>query len=129
MTVLVNNVWPVTIPLPFIDFSGEPRIATISSPVESTIRIRRSRFQKSYVSISVSWRLDDIEYDLFKAFFSETLNNGVSSFLIELKYPLKSDLNWWQVRFLKGYKVGAMRGPWIVSADLDLIMKIEEEVT
>jgi len=113
----------MSIPLPFVDYAGSPRNTTLVSPIdESANIIRRSRFQKSYVSVSVSWILTDAQYTAFKNYFETDLDVGTSQFKIELRFPQNSALQEWAVRFVGGFEATPIGGGnWEVQAEVDLI--------
>lgn len=123
--ITLDHSWPAAIPLPLLDYSGRPRYATISSPVENGFIARRSRFSRPNLAIGVSWVLLPAEYDAFQVFFSETLGNGISLFIIEVRYPKNSELTEWTARFRGGYQATAMEGLWNITSELELINKVE----
>ena len=124
MTITVDISWPGTIPLPFVDYSGSPRNATITSPLESPRIYYRSRFATSYATIDATWVLTATEYTAFQTFFADTLGNGTACFSLELKYPQNSVLTSWMVRFAGAYEAVQGDGPISVSAQLDLVRNL-----
>lgn len=118
--------WPDSIPLPFIDASAEPRNVVIASPPDTSGFIqRRLRFKNYPTGMSISWSgLEPEQYKAFKAFYLNTLNNGASLFLIDLRYPKSSELTQWAVRFIDRYSADYQDGLWMVSATIDLIHQI-----
>jgi hypothetical protein len=131
MSVLltIDIPWPATLPLPFVDYAGANRNATISSTFEDGPIVRRSRFNKFYVPASVTWRLTEAQYAAFQTFFGITLGNGAAAFSLELRYPKNSALSTWMVRFVGGYSCEYLEGIWSITARVDLIDKsvIEED--
>jgi hypothetical protein len=121
MTITVDIAWPETIPLPFLDFSGSPRNATISSTIESPRIEQRSRFGTSYGTLSVQWVLTAAELVLFETFYNDTLGNGTSCFSIDLRFPKNSQLTEWMVRFVDTYGVSYTDGVATVESKLDLV--------
>jgi len=114
-------VWPTTLPLPFVDYGGQPLHATLASKLSNPKIQRRSRFTASVVGVSVQWVLGLAEYEAFKAFFLDNLGNGAGLFLIELRYPYAASLIEWTARFTSGYGSNYQDGNWTVEADLDLV--------
>lgn len=126
MTATCDIPWPTTLPLPFIDYSGGPRNTTLVAPPESAGIMSRSRFQKSYYGLAVTWVLNPAEKAEFVSFYTETLHNGASAFAIELRYPKNSELTEWMVRFSgEGYDMTWADGNWSISTALDLIMPMD----
>lgn len=117
----LNVDWPLSLPLPYVDFSGQPRHATLISPLGSAKIVRRTRFVAGVVTLPVSWMLTPEQYDAFKAFFLEDLGSGAALFLMELRYPRNSALSEWTVRFVEGYESRYLDGVWEVRAELDLL--------
>lgn len=116
--------WPSALPLPHLEYSGAPRVPTISSSLDQGAIIRRSRFSKTYSQIRVRWVLTSASsYEAFSSFFADDLGNGISAFAIDLRYPRNSSLEEWMVRFLAGYEMDYEDGAWIIHAELDLIRK------
>lgn len=120
-TFQITESWPSTIPLPYVDYSGSPRNATLVSSLESGNILRRKRFQKSYTGVAVVWILADTEYALFKTFFESTIDVGAALFKMDLRFPQNSALQEWAVRFVEGYDAAHIDGNWRISANLDLI--------
>lgn len=126
MSILtIDIVWPAELPLPFVDYAGANRNATISSSFDDGPIVRRSRFDKFYVPASVSWRLTEAQYAAFQTFFADTLGNGAAAFSLELRYPKNSALSVWMVRFIGGYSCEYLEGIWSVTGRIDLIDKSE----
>lgn len=127
MTVTCDIPWPVTLPLPFVDYSGAPRNTTLVAPGESAGQMSRSRFQTSYSGLSVSWILTTpAEKAAFETFYTTTLYNGTAAFEIELRFPKNSELTAWMVRFSgDGYDMQWADGNWVITAALDLLMPME----
>lgn len=121
ISIVLDNVWPATIPLPYFEYSGRPRYSTISSPIENGFVARRSRFTRPCLAVAVSWVLLPAEIDALRVFFSETLGNGTALFSIEMRYPLNSELTEWTARFRGGFQATAMEGVWNVTSELELI--------
>jgi subtilisin family serine protease len=93
---LAHVEWPATIPLPFYQYSGRERNTTIASsnPEMSPLIDRRSRLEKAYVTLEVTWNLTDSQYEDFKEFFQAQLDEGASAFGMELRYPYNSTLTY-----------------------------------
>lgn len=113
--------FPSTIPLPFVDYSGNVRNATIRSSEDNGYMYRRSRFNTAYTDLTVSWVLSPTQYALFKTFFDTTLSNGASQFEVELRYPKNTELTEWVARFGAGHEDQYEEGMWNVSAPLELL--------
>lgn len=124
--IVVNNSWPESLPLPFVDFSGSPRDTTLTSPETDPAKIRRrSRYTKNYHSLPVKWVFTTAEYNTFKSFFKNTLRAS-SAFSIELRFPKNSALSEWIARFISdGFEATPEEGMWVVDALLDLVFKQE----
>lgn len=117
----VTTSWPSTLPLPFIDYSGAPRHATLMTNAESPRYTRRSRFERSYNTIAISFIFNQSQYDAFEAFIEDDLANGAAQFIIELRFPLNSALTEWAVRFEEGWESNYNDGVWTVTAILELV--------
>lgn len=124
MILQMDIEWPASLPLPFIDYSGNPRNATITTPSENPSIVHRQRFTRSYSDLSVVWHFDDDQLAIFTNFVSETLGNGTAQFKMELKYPLNSALTEWAVRLGGGYESTYEDGVWKVMAGLELMNPI-----
>jgi len=124
MILQVDNTWPTSLPLPKIEFSGNPRNATITSPTESAAISRRSRFDRSYSTLSVTWCFTGDQIQIFDAFFSDDLGNGTAQFKIELRFPETSSLTEWSVRFQGGYQREYDGGHYYVKSILELIERV-----
>lgn len=124
MIILLDETWPTLLPLPVIDYSGRPRNSTIFDLETGFIVSRRSRFQKSYYNLSVSWVLSEVEFAIFESFVLNNLGNGVAQFKMELRFPRNSLLTEWAVRFELGYEAEYGDGKWTVGADLELLSPI-----
>jgi hypothetical protein len=120
-TLVIDETWPATLPLPVVDFSGTPRNTTMVSPMENGNILRRSRYLKSYTSIDISLVLDPDEYAAFQTFFETTTDLGCALFKVELRYPQNTALTEWACRFLGGYEASYQEGLWSVTAAFDLI--------
>jgi len=114
-------LWPATLPLPFIDYDGQPMHATLASRLENPKIQRRRRFHASVISVAVRWVYSIGEYAEFKTYFLETLGNGGAQFLIELKYPQTSALTTWKAKFTGNYRSTNQLGQWEVEAELELM--------
>lgn len=121
MILTVTKVWPPAIPLPMVDYSGEPRNSTIASPDKDTIVLRRSRFGRSYASLAVTWTLTAAQYTAFKSFYVNDLGCGASQFMVELRYPQNSALSEWAVRIANGFEASYQDGMWVVMGVLDIV--------
>lgn len=100
----INQSWPATLPLPFIDFEGYPTPSTLTGTLREGNILRRRRFTSSYVGVQVRWHFDANQFQTFESFFSVTLHCGVSQFLLTLRYPQNTELTSWAVRFVEGYE-------------------------
>lgn len=116
--------WPSTIPLPLVDYGGEPKHSTIASTIENARIQRRNRFRSATVHVAAKWNLDLAQYDAWEAFFQDDLDNGAAQFSIELRHPKTSELATWISRFVGGYSAAYMEGRWGVEADLELIRMV-----
>ncbi len=125
ITIPTDIAWPETLPLPFLDVSGNPRHAILASPQESAAIIRRLRFSGTPASMSVRWILGLQEYIDFKDFFLAELDNGTSCFSLPLLYPKNSELTDWVVRFVGPYTAAYQDHNWEVFAQLDLVTQVE----
>jgi len=121
MILQVDNTWPTSLPLPKVEFSGRPRNATLTSPTENAAIVRRSRFTRSYTTLSVAWCFSAVQMQTFVDFFQDDLGNGTGQFKIELRYPETSILSEWTVRFEGGYQREYDEGIFHVKAGLELI--------
>ena len=124
MNLTIDNAWPSSLPLPTVQFSGEPRNATITSQDLAMALTARSRFSRSYNAIAVSWQFTTAQYDDFKNFLLNDLGNGTAMFSIELKFPKNSELTQWAVRLIEGHAAEYQDGIWKVSAALELVNPI-----
>lgn len=122
LTIPILNSWPAdTVPLPSIVYSGGPRNATITSPVEQSVIKRRSRFHKAYDTLRVTWLLDTAQLVAFQSFYNDDLRVGIACFSMELKYPKNSALDTWLVRFHAGHSTTYIDGIWKVEAELEIL--------
>lgn len=123
MIIPIEESWPESdIPLPFVDFNGIFRNATIATSDDQIVLIeKRSRLKTSYDQIYVNWVLTRSQYAAFQHFFLDDLGNGVAKFTIPLRYPKNTELRTWIVRFVAGYQPNEQDGVWTVFANLDLI--------
>lgn len=116
------NEWPASLPLPYCDFGGGPRNATIVGAVENGHLARRSRFQKAYTNLEVDWRLRNRTLvAAFETFYETTLGMGVGRFTMDLRYPKNSDLTNWVVQFAGDYRIDHGDGVHFINATLDLL--------
>jgi len=133
--LVIDLTWPdgtgseddTALPLPYVDYAGSNRNATITSTIEGGPYLRRSRFDKYYIPLLVSWRLNEAELAALRRFFETALGNGSAAFALELRYPKNTELTTWKVRFVGGYSCEFLDGLWAVSARLDLLDKDELE--
>lgn len=109
--------WPATIPLSYIDATGQPLNPILASDLASAHIERRLRYFGDYpISLSLVWQLSISEYADFKAFFSNDIDEGAAIFAMELRHPLTSDLKEWQCRFDSEYGSEFQEGVWKVTA-------------
>ncbi len=125
MTLTVNNEWPSTVPLPAVEFQGAPKIPSAASPESSFYISRRKRFENTYHPLSVNWTLDPTQLEEFESFFLDDLGNGTSQFKIELKYPKTTELKFWIVRFIGGYRKTCLDRMWRIEAVLEIVSPYE----
>lgn len=125
MTLVLEVVWPETLPLPYIDFRGNPHYSTLVSPPKLMAAIRRSRHERSYNTLTVTWVLTGSQYAAFKAFHKTDLGNGAAHFKLELKYPKDTELTAWEVSFSGGFAATYNDGLWQVEAVLHLVNPVE----
>lgn len=118
-------VYPSSLPLPFVDYSGAPRNATLRSAGEQGYVFRRSRFDARYSELQIAWRLTPTEYGNLKSFFLTTLGNGAARFQIELRYPKNSSVSEWIVQFIGGFDAQYGDGIWSLSSNLDLLRPVQ----
>ena len=124
MNITMTNEWPATLPLPYIDFVGAPRYATLVTPNDLKIRSRRARFLRSYKTLELSWNFTEAQFSTFRDFFEDDLGNGSAQFQIELRFPLTSELTAWAVRFTGGFNSVKLEGLRKVNATIDLVTPI-----
>ena len=107
MTVAINvtNSWPITLPLPFIDYTGSARVPTIISPEGAARSQRRSRWKSPYAAVNVRWKLDEDEYLEMVTYWDTTLGNGTAKFTMEIRYPQNSALSTWICQFVGALEV------------------------
>lgn len=126
MIAPITIEWPDTLPLPVLEAQVAPRNGTLVSPLGVSLSDRRSRFQKSYATMALSWRFNHTQLPLFREFWETTLGNGTAQFTIDLRFPLTSTLTNWVVAFVEdGYDVDNLEGAWEVKAVLDLCYESE----
>ncbi len=123
MELALETAWP-DLPLPKVEYNGFPRNSTLVSKRTSSYITRRSRFERSYALLSVSWCFTDSQLETFETFFATELDNGIAQFKIELRYPRNSALKIWAVRFHEGYTTSFEEGTWMVQASLDLVSPV-----
>jgi len=121
MNVQVNNVWPSTLPLPHIDYSGGPTMGALVSDRTHGRLARRRRFYPAYQNFQVQFVLTPFQHDIFRAFHLDDLGNGTSTFALELRYPKNSAVTNWQVRFLGEIRSTYNDGSWMVDATICLL--------
>jgi len=115
------NVWPSTLPLPFVDYNGEPRNGVVMGKEKDLVILRRSRFERSYTTLLVNWVFTDAQFTAFKTFYKDTLGLGASQFKIELRYPSNSVLTEYSVRISEGFEATYQEGLLNVAAVLELV--------
>lgn len=99
-SINIANVWPESLPLPFIDFSGGADVATLFSPGDAAVIKRRSRQTQTFATIGLVWKFNAEEFVAFREFWEADLGCGTASFAIELRYPKISELNTWIVKLV-----------------------------
>jgi hypothetical protein len=117
------NVWPESLPLPFVDYSGAAMVGFINSDLTSAVTQRRTRFRKTYGAVACTWQLGTAQKRAFETFIADTLGNGASAFSIDLRLPKNTELTNWMVK-LGGegsYEIMFQEGTWRASASLELI--------
>lgn len=127
MIIPIEETYPESLPLPYIEYSGAPRNSTICTPAGAAFIARRSRFTKSYVSLSLKWFFTSDQYTTFRAFVLDNLGNGAASFVMSLRYPKNSALDDWIVKLIGPYEATSRDGLWEVAASIDLCGKVEME--
>jgi len=123
-TIALDNTWPASLPLPYVQMGGDSYYGVISSPSESARILRRDRFGTRYLDVTAQWRLDATQFAAFQAFF-ELLGNGGSRFGISLRFPKNTELQDWKALFVGGYEVQFEEGVWSVQAPLNLERLLE----
>jgi len=125
MTSNVTLSWPETLPLPTIDYSGEPRNTTIVSAWDDLIVTRRSRFAKTYAILSVVWKMTADQFSDFKDFVSDDLQNSARLFTMDLRYPKNSALSTWVVRLMDTIESAYEDGIWTVQGNLEVLFPVD----
>lgn len=125
MMLEIEAQWPVTLPLPLVNYQGSPDTPTIVSPQKHIAILRRSRFVHTYRNLSVAWMLTDDQHEDLKTFFQDELGNGAAQFKIELRYPLNSELTEWACKFTGGFLSTRKDGLWDVQTSIQLISPTE----
>jgi len=120
--ITTTNVWPATLPLPAIDYTGGANPPTLVSGRRAAHFKRRRRWVQTYSTLTVRWKLTREEYTEFKAYWQDTLGHGSANVEIELKYPKQSALDEWVVKFLSDLSVTTEDNSVInVSATIQLL--------
>lgn len=111
------------LPLPFHEYQGEPRNATLVSSGGNNPKVaRRARATWGYQRLAVSWIFTPIQYYRFQTFYVETLGNGGAAFRMPLRYPLNSELVEWVVKFFgDGFDSTYLDNRWRVEAEIELL--------
>lgn len=125
MTSNVTLSWPETLPLPTIDYPGEPRNTTIVSAWDDLIVTRRSRFAKTYAILSVVWKMTADQFSDFKDFVSDDLQNSARLFTMDLRYPKNSALSTWVVRLMDTIESAYEDGIWTVQGNLEVLFPVD----
>lgn len=111
-----------TLPLPFLEYTGEPRDSKIETKSSSPAISRRSRFTKSYPVANLTWIFTQVQYYAFVDFYSNDLGLGTASFRINLRFPLNSALTEWVARFMgEGFSARQLDGGWQVKASVEML--------
>jgi hypothetical protein len=83
MTTLVS--WPARLPLPTYDgYALEPESATARTDMEAGPARQRRRFTGTPTRIPVRWRMSQIEFATFEAWFRLKLADGAEWFAVDL---------------------------------------------
>ena len=122
MILQIDNVWPASLPLPRVDYSGSVVTSSIASSVSSGVIARRSRFHPMYAAVTFNWVLTETQYSAFRTFFETDLGNGLAAFEISLRYPQNTELTDWMVRFAGEFnRMRQETGIWVITALVDII--------
>ena len=123
--ITVTETWPETLPLPFIEFEGIVKDTTLRSPLQEAHIQKRSPSETTYPALNVRWVLESAQWGVFREYFNDDLDMGVSAFSIDLRFPMRSELTNWMVRFDGGYTGKHTEEVWTVSAKLELMAPTE----
>lgn len=132
MTMLgITTKWPESfvadtdatpLPLPFLEFSGQPRDGKLESKTTVQRILRRNRFTKSYPMMNLTWIFTQVQYHAFVEFYETDLGLGTASFRMNLRFPFNNSLTEWVVRFMgEGFSARQLDGAWQVTADAELL--------
>jgi len=122
--MLIEEVWPVAIPLPLVDYTAQPLNTTLSSAPAFIASVRRSRFTMSYPVLAVTWMLKDAQLVALRTFYEVNLGTGAAIFQIPLRFPKNSELTNWAARFTAGFSAVHQDGLWQVQSGLQLVHQI-----
>lgn len=120
--IVVADTDQTPLPLPFIDYAGEPRNATVQSKATAPKILRRSRMFWTYQVIKATWFLTSVQYSAFQSLYENDLGCGTAQFRMNLRYPKNTELTEWVCRFAgEGYGASYLDGVWQVASSLELI--------
>lgn len=120
--IVVADTDETPLPLPFIDYAGEPRNATAQSKASAPKILRRSRRFLTWQTIKATWFFTSVQYYAFQSLYQDALGCGTAQFRMNLRYPKNTELTEWVCRFAgEGYGASYLEGVWQVAANLELI--------
>lgn len=130
-TLTMTRKWPESVtadtdvtplPLPYLEYTGEPRNSKVESK-SSVLKIgRRSRFTKNYPMANLTWVFTQVQYYAFVEFYTTDLGLGTASFRINLRFPFNNFITEWVVRFVgEGFNARNLDGAWQVTAGIEMI--------
>jgi len=122
MRIPLANTWPATLPLPEVEYEGDPKNASIKGE-DYMVVLRRSRRETSYMTLSVRWTMTPSQFSAFQAFLEDI--NGSSLFTINLRFPKSTDLTEWAGKFFEEIQSTYEDGYWRISTSLLLFQPIE----
>lgn len=78
------EAWPSILPAPTNAIPADNDSALVSTEMDSGRKRRRRRFTRELRTYKVSWELDDFQYGMFQAWFSNKISGGADEFTIAL---------------------------------------------